>query len=412
MVTALAALAGGFGSLDTALNIAFPDLLDDLGLVVADLRWVIIVFVATYGSLLVGAGLLGDRFDHRRVLLAGAAGSALALVACAVAPTYGLLLVGRLAQGVTTALVMAGAPALLSGLGGTASASVFQTAAAIGLTVGPILGGPLVAVGGWRAVFWFRVPLAAVLVVLAWSAGRRSIEGRAPGGSQPPSSIRSMATRRAERTGPRPRSRSYLAANLLTALVNGAVFVIWFLVPTLLVDEVGVAVGVGGLILALSPLATALASAAVGTDRWTMTDRSTGRVGIAAVVAGLTVLALTPIESTGPASIVVAAALVVAGAGLGLFAVPNMATVMTALPGDRQGLAGGITLTMRTVGIVASVNAAGLLFGRLRAAGVDETGAFRLTTASAAIVAAVALGVAVWSGRVVPAPDRSWQPGP
>ncbi len=69
----LAVVAGAFGSLDSALNIAFPDLVDDLGLSVADLRWVVVCFVLSYGALLVTAGRMGDRFDHLRVLMIGGA---------------------------------------------------------------------------------------------------------------------------------------------------------------------------------------------------------------------------------------------------------------------------------------------------------------------------------------------------
>ncbi len=72
----LAAGAGGFGSLDTALNIAFPDLVDGFGVEVGQLQWVVVSFVLTYGGLLLAAGQLGDRLGHQRMLSIGAAGSA------------------------------------------------------------------------------------------------------------------------------------------------------------------------------------------------------------------------------------------------------------------------------------------------------------------------------------------------
>ena len=63
----LAAGAGAFGSLDTSLNIAFPDLVADFDIETAQLQWVVVSFVLTYGGLLLAAGQLGDRVGHRRI---------------------------------------------------------------------------------------------------------------------------------------------------------------------------------------------------------------------------------------------------------------------------------------------------------------------------------------------------------
>ena len=395
----LAVVAGAFGSLDSALNIAFPDLVDDLGLSVADLRWVVVCFVLSYGALLLAAGRLGDRFDHRRVLMVGGVASAAALVACAVAPTYGALLVARVAQGVAVALVMAGAPALLStsGAGSTRAASVFQAAAGAGLAIGPVVGGPLVALGGWRAVFWFRVPIAVALVALgaAVALGRRGGTGRPPAVVLGPLSL----------VGGRPARRAFVVANGLTAVVNGAVFVTWLLVPTLLLDHLDLPVAAGGLVLAASPIATAVASASAGrwVGRWGPGPVTVAGVGCS--TAGLVLVATVAGLGGSGAALAVAAALVVVGFGLGLFSVPNMALVMGALPLDRQGTAGGLTLLMRTVGIVAGVNAAGLLFGSLEDAGWAFDDAFRATFAAAVAAALAALAVSTLA--IVPPRGRA-----
>ncbi|MGI9599173.1 MAG: MFS transporter, partial [Acidimicrobiales bacterium] len=107
----VAGAGGALGSLDTALNVAFPDLVDGLGITVADLQWVVVSYVLSYGGLLLAAGQWGDRFGHRRMLVAGAAGSAAAMVGCALAPSFGWFLIARVGQGVAAALVMAAAPA-------------------------------------------------------------------------------------------------------------------------------------------------------------------------------------------------------------------------------------------------------------------------------------------------------------
>ena len=167
---AMAVVAGAFGSLDTALNIAFPDLVADFGLAVGDLQWVVVCYVLSYGALLLAAGQLGDVIGHRLVLGFGAGLSTIALLICALANTFPVLLAGRIVQGIGVSMVMASAPALLTtgapprlsgNPGGRGRAiGVFQTSAAVGLAIGPIVGGPLVDFAGWRGVFWFRVPIA------------------------------------------------------------------------------------------------------------------------------------------------------------------------------------------------------------------------------------------------------------
>ena len=104
---AMAVVAGAFGSLDTALNIAFPDLVADFGLAVGDLQWVVVCYVLSYGALLLAAGQLGDVIGHRRVLGFGAGLSTIALLICAWANTFPVLLAGRIVQGIGVSMVMA-----------------------------------------------------------------------------------------------------------------------------------------------------------------------------------------------------------------------------------------------------------------------------------------------------------------
>lgn len=392
----LAALAGAFGSLDTALNIAFPDLLDDFDLRLPDLQWVVITYVLSYGVLLLAAGRLGDQIGHRRVMALGGIGSAVALGACALAPSFSLFLTARVLQGVATAMVMASAPALLTAgrMGaGARAASVFQTAAGAGLAVGPLLGGVAVAAIGWRGVFWFRIPIAAVLVVVA----RRAVDAEprsAPGD-----------TGRGQ--GPLPtwriRRAPFAAANLATTLVNGSMFVTWLLVPTFLVDHVGIGAGPGGAVLAVSPLATAVAARSAPALGRRYRPQVVAVGGVAAMVGGLTLLAAT---AAAQSVWTVSLSLFLVGGGLGLFTVPNMAFVMNALPPHRQGVAGSLNLVMRTIGIVAGVAAAGALFDLLS---TDRPfgAAFQWTVAAGAAVGAVtllALGPAMMTPAALEAP--------
>ncbi|MDG2114346.1 MAG: MFS transporter [Actinomycetota bacterium] len=409
----LAAGAGAFGSLDTALNIAFPDLVDGFGIEVGQLQWVVVSFVLTYGGLLLAAGQLGDRLGHQRMMTLGAAGSIVAMTACALAPTFPLFIAARVFQGVTTAAVMAAGPALASLAAGETSRGraigVFQLSAGIGGAIGPLLGGPLVSLGGWPAVFWFRVPVSMALLLLA----RSVVQGAAASPDGPasnPTDVRGAVltaltlaggllvvnsgrelgwssallwlavilttavggayvshARRVER----PiidlrlfRDLRFAAANLLNLVSNATMFVAWLLLPTLLIDHIGLTTFSGGVVLAMAPGAMALASPFAG--RWSDASGPEAPViaGLAVETAGLALLASL---DEGSSPIAAALAMAIIGVGLGLFAAPNMALVMSALPEDRQGVASGLALLTRTTGIVVGVAGTSAVFDSLEA---------------------------------------------
>lgn len=373
----LAAAVGAFGSLDTALNIAFPDLVADFDLTVGQLQWVVICFVAASGGLLVPAGALGDRIGHATTVVAGAVVAAVGLVTCALAPSFGWFLGGRVVQGVGTATLMASAPALATlaapASGRARAVGVFQSATAVGLASGPIVGGLFVLLMGWRGVFWFRVPLAVALLVLAM---------RARGSGRPVVEPRSQPAWRAVVTP------TVVVASVATFVGNGAMFATWLLVPTLLVDMMGVELLLGGVVLAVSPALTALAAGRAGAVSERLGPAFGAVVGLAVMVAGMVVVA-TAGDGRSIALVVVGLALV--GAGLGLFSVPNMAVVMAALPPSAQGVAGGLNLMTRTGGIVAGAAWHARLFDRLEPASGFATAFGVVFAVGAAAIASVAV---------------------
>ena len=166
----------GFGTLlaplDTAVNIAFPSITQAFGLDLEDIRWVVICYVLTYASLMLVCGRLGDLVGYRPIFQLGVLLSAIGLATCAIAPTYRLLLLGRILQGVGTALTLSCGPALATALVGESqrarALAFFAGVIAIGGALGSIIGGLLVARYGWASVYWFRVPLAILALVLSW----------------------------------------------------------------------------------------------------------------------------------------------------------------------------------------------------------------------------------------------------
>ena len=166
----------------TIVNVALPDISNDLDAGIGELQWVLDAFlVSLAGLLLVGNGL-ADRFGRRRVFLLGLIGFAVTSVLAAVAGTVGELIAARVLMGVAAACVMPPALSLLAVLFPpelrSKAAGVWAAVAGLGLALGPVLGGLLVDVAGWRWVFLVDVPF----VLLAVPFGRRWLpESRRPG---------------------------------------------------------------------------------------------------------------------------------------------------------------------------------------------------------------------------------------
>ena len=132
---------------------------------------VLSIYLVAITATLPTLGRLGDRFGRRRAYLGGFAIFAVGSVMAALAPSFGVLLVARAVQAVGGGVLTAGSLALIAehaprGRTGRSVAVLVVTQAVAGLT-GPIVGGVLVAIGGWQAIFWAGLPMAAVGAALA-----------------------------------------------------------------------------------------------------------------------------------------------------------------------------------------------------------------------------------------------------
>src|SRR5437763_7337278 len=157
--------------LDTAVNIAFPEITGSFGLPVEMIQWVVICYVLTYSSLMLAFGRIGDIWGHDRVFRIGLLWSSMAYLLCATAPNFAWLLFCRFLQGIGASLIVSCAPALVTGLfpenRRSRAIGMFTLMYAIGSAAGPLLGGLLVQFWGWPAVFWFRAPLALIALLFA-----------------------------------------------------------------------------------------------------------------------------------------------------------------------------------------------------------------------------------------------------
>lgn len=158
----------------TIVNVALPDISNDLGAGIGELQWVLDAFLVTLaGLLLVGSGL-ADRFGRKRVFLAGLAGFGVTSVLSALAESPATLIGARALMGVAAACVMSPALSLLATIfppeERPRAVGIWSAIGGLGLALGPVAGGVLVDAAGWRWVFLVSVPvvLVATLLGLRW----------------------------------------------------------------------------------------------------------------------------------------------------------------------------------------------------------------------------------------------------
>src|SRR6266478_10053280 len=160
-------------SLGTSIaNVGLPNLAQAFNASFQEVQWIVLAYLLAITTLIVGVGRLGDLIGRRRLLLAGLVLFAAASLLCGVAPTLGLLIAARAAQGLGAAIMMALALALV---GETVSKEktgsamgLLGTMSAIGTALGPSLGGVLIAGPGWRAIFLVNAPLGLLAFLLAY----------------------------------------------------------------------------------------------------------------------------------------------------------------------------------------------------------------------------------------------------
>ena len=172
IAVALGALLAPLNS--TMIAVAVPDIVDDFDTTVGTVGWLVTSYLLALAVVQPVAGKLGDRHGRRAFVLGGLAVFGVASLGAALAPSLAFLIVFRVLQAVSGAVVFPNGAGLIRELvpadrrGGAFGIVGGSIALAAGL--GPLIGGVLVAAGGWRAIFLVNVPFVAAALAIAWRA--------------------------------------------------------------------------------------------------------------------------------------------------------------------------------------------------------------------------------------------------
>ena len=334
-------------SLGTSIaNVGLPSLAQAFDASFHAVQWVVLAYLLAITAVIVSAGRLGDHLGRRRLLLAGLLLFTVACGLCGVAPALEWLIAARILQGLGAAVMMAMA---LGMVGDTVAKErtgrvmgLLGTMSAVGTAMGPSLGGVLLGLWGWRAIFLVGVPLGSVAVALAYHYLPVD-RPRAPASTGPGvwSSLQA------------PALRAGLAMSALVAAVIMATFVVG---PFYLSRGLGLDPEWMGLAMALGPCVAAFTGVPAGrlTDRFGSQRMTLAGLGLLACGALLLSLA--------SGLVAYLASLVILTTGYSLFQAANNTAVMSDVDGSRRGTVSGLLNLSRNLGLIFGASVLGAVF--------------------------------------------------
>lgn len=412
------------GQLDASIaGLVLPTLQQVFDAPLANVEWVAIAYLLILAALVVPIGRLADLLGRKMLYTWGFVVFIVGSGLCGLSASLGWLIAFRVLQAVGAAMLQANSVAIITAavprrvLG--RAIGVQGAAQAVGLSVGPTVGGLLIDTLGWQWVFFIAVPFGLVGTVLAWlvlpttsheavaqAAGEHErfdsvgavllgpsvalilaalTFGNAWGWTGPQLVLTGVAGlaclaafSRAEMRSASPlidptllHIRSF-SLGIVTGLLSYAVlFGTLFVMPFFLERILGQTPAATGVLLTPIPIAIGLLAPLAGTLTDRIGPRPPTAAGMAIAAVALSSLALAATGS-GFSTVVL---LVLFGIGLGLFTPANNASIMGSVPANRLGVAGGILNMTRSLGTTLGVAAAGAVLSIRLAAAVGAQAA-------------------------------------
>jgi DHA2 family methylenomycin A resistance protein-like MFS transporter len=388
----------------TIVNVALPAIQREIGGSLAGLQWVVDAYTLALASIMLTAGSTADRVGARKVFTIGLAAFALGSAACAAAPQLGVLIAARAVQGLGASALLPCSLALLvhqfpDRAQRAHALGVWGGMGSLGVALGPVAGGALVAAAGWRSIFLVNVPICALTIIMLRryvtesprnpgrrtdvpglllgvaalaaltaafiAAGEQGWTEPLPGALFAGGLIAGWLFLRAERTQPDPilplalfRSRDLSGATGVGLIFNLVLYGSLLCLSIWLQQQHHESVLATGLLLLPMSVTTGLGSLASGRLTARFGPRPPMIAGLALAAAGAALLALAPTPSL---------ALIVAGSvllGLVSLAMPAMtAAVVGAAGPGHAGVASGVLNAARQSGGALGVALLGSLLG-------------------------------------------------
>jgi EmrB/QacA subfamily drug resistance transporter len=379
------------------LIIALPDLERSLHTSLLSLVWVILAYLIAATVLVLSAGRLSDLFGRKRAYVAGFFAFALASLGAGFSSGPTILIVWRVLQGIASAFLFANAAALVTdafpreqlGLAMGTNTMI----AAVGLVIGPVLGGALVSIS-WHWVFWFNVPLG--LAGGAWGGlvlhelARRDVQrgydllgtasfvagltglvlGISKGGISgwnDPVVIGGLIAAAVllplfvaiERHGRAPMLDLTIFENRLFAAATAAAFINGLSRFALLFVFVFYYQGAQGddpitAGIKLTPMALGMLVSSPIAGMWADRRGSRTLAALGMLVSAVALAAMTTLQA-GSAYWQSTLWLALVGIGSGMFNSPNTAAMMGTVPAYRRGIAAGARMMLQNTGAVLSI---------------------------------------------------------
>ena len=429
----------------TIVNTALSSIGHSLSGGVSELQWVVTAYTIAFAALILTAGALGDRVGAKKIFMAGFAIFTAASLVCALAPSAVILIAARALQGVGAATLVPNSLALLNHAYPNEkergpAVGIWAAGASLALTAGPLVGGALIALVGWRSIFLVNLPIGLVGLWLTWRCAAETtpsphheldltgqvaaigalgclaaaiIEGGVSGWGSPWVLVGFAATATfvalflfRERYARQPvlplslfKRRLFSLTSFVGVLVNVAFYGLIFVLSLYFQQIDGLSAFATG--LAFVPMMAAVLLANL------MAARATGRWGaIAVIAAGALIVAAGCISlmgiDRGTSYWAMCAELLAMGAGLGLLVPPLTSTLLGSVEKTRSGLAAGVLNSARQTGSVLGV----ALFGSFVApANAFIDGARQAFVISAVLL--VAAAIATMTGGRVSHEDRA-----
>lgn len=392
-ITCIGAFMGQFDA--SVVQLALPDLAVLFGVRETLVSWVALAYVLAFSAALPVFGRLSDQFGRRRLYIAGMLVFLAASALCAIAGSLAQLVAFRVMQGIGGAMLGANSISILvnaAGKDGRARAmGYFSAAQAIGVSLGPVAGGLMLASLGWRSLFLITVPLGLVGALASWRLLPRDTRHESGAFDFPGmlllgpalvalvvvlnhvadwglASLPALAFglggllllglfiwRERRTTSPLINlaifgsgrfSLGILAVTISYALLYG----MFYLMSYALIRGFHEPPLRAGLRLSAIPIAIGLAAPIAGALVERRGTAALSLAGMALAAAGLLTLSTIALEPV-PSRVIGMVALAVFGAGLGLFMAPNNNATMAAAPPALSGQAGAMLNLARMLGV-------------------------------------------------------------